>query len=688
MRRTQITTAMAAIAVVAFAATTVSAAPAAPPSTPPGLADLFDRPLPAAQALGRLGGNVPAIAVRNPNLPRALIEHLLEDRTTWADRGGRLFVVEADPATRNDDPVLGATGDPALAFELQSRPGASRTIYLDFDGETISNTAWNQSWTSGASFYAGPFDMDGSPTTFSTTERNVITSVWQRVAEDYAPFDVNVTTKDPGSAAITRSGSSDSVYGTRVLISNTSVGYSSCGCGGVAYVGTFNIPSNHAYYQPAWVFQRGVGTSAKSIAESASHEAGHNLGLGHDNTTTQGYYAGHGSWAPIMGVGYYRAITQWSKGEYSGANQFQDDYLVMQQYGAPLRSDDHGNSATTATALAVGTVDVSGLIGQPSDVDVFSFTAGDGPLSLTVSPAAVSPNLDIRAELRDASGTVVAWGDPLSGSSNGDTATGLAASISVTVTAGTYTLWVDGVGAGNPLNTGYSDYGSVGRYSISGTIPEGATPPGDGDGGGEPTPNQPPTAVATATPTSGTAPLSVTVSGASSSDADGTISSYAWTFSDGGSATGATASRTYSSAGTYTATLTVTDDDGATASASVTITVSSAIAPGVDVSQVTVTGSRSGSRASATATVKVVDGAGKAASGVTVKGTWTRKGSAFRNSSGTTGSTGTVSFGSGRRSGVVSGELWQFCVTSLSGTGLTWNQSISTAPLCGTWTVP
>ena len=46
--------------------------------------------------------------------------------------------------------------------------------------------------------------------------------------------------------------------------------------------------------------------------EAASHEAGHNLGLSHDGTRKTGYYAGHGDWAPIMGVGYYREVSQWS----------------------------------------------------------------------------------------------------------------------------------------------------------------------------------------------------------------------------------------------------------------------------------------------------------------------------------------------------------------------------------------
>ena len=76
----------------------------------------------------------------------------------------------------------------------------------------------------------------------------------------------------------------------------------------------FDQTSNHAYYQPAFVFQNGVGGGQKNIAEAGAHEAGHNVGLSHDGTATSGYYSGHGSWAPIMGVGYYRAITQWSRG--------------------------------------------------------------------------------------------------------------------------------------------------------------------------------------------------------------------------------------------------------------------------------------------------------------------------------------------------------------------------------------
>ena len=46
---------------------------------------------------------------------------------------------------------------------------------------------------------AVPFDQDGDPTTFSDGELSAIAGVWQRVAEDYAPFSVDVTTEEPAA---------------------------------------------------------------------------------------------------------------------------------------------------------------------------------------------------------------------------------------------------------------------------------------------------------------------------------------------------------------------------------------------------------------------------------------------------------------------------------------------------------
>ena len=93
---------------------------------------------------------------------------------------------------------------------------------------------------------------------------------------------------------------------------------------------------------------------------AAPSQVGHNLGLSHDGNSSVGYYEGHANWAPIMGVGYYRPVSQWSKGEYNNANNLEDDLAIMtdstrwmtnvQQYLA-YRGDDHGNTAANATAL-------------------------------------------------------------------------------------------------------------------------------------------------------------------------------------------------------------------------------------------------------------------------------------------------------------------------------------------------
>mgnify|MGYP003345199968 CR=1 FL=1 len=317
---------------------------------------------------------------------------------------------------------------------FRSRPGAARTLYLDFTGETVSGTAWNDSYTGGAAIAVPPFSTDADTTTFSDNDLLQIQKVWQIVAEDYAPFDVNVTTADPGVDALARSSSSDSVYGAKVLVAGGSNPiFASCSCGGIAYVGVFNATgAQHDYYQPAWVFTQGVGTNAKTIAEAASHEAGHLFGLYHDGTASQGYYAGAAPWAPIMGAGYYQPITQWSKGEYSGANQQQDDLAIIAT-GAPLRTDDVGDTAATAGMLWPQDAS-NGVISTRTDVDAWRFTAA-GSTTVTVTPAAYA-NLDASLRITDANGTTLATVNPAAAATNASTATGLGATYTFTAPTG------------------------------------------------------------------------------------------------------------------------------------------------------------------------------------------------------------------------------------------------------------
>jgi hypothetical protein len=383
-------------------------------------------------------------------------------------------------------------------FLLHSKPGSQRTIYLDFNGHTASGTKWSQPpFSYPDPIVASPYDTNGAPASFSQAEIDVIQSVWQRVAEDYSPWDVDVTTQEPSADALNRSSSGDQIFGTRVVVTNLQGLNGSCACGGTAFIGTFAFTSNSAQYQPAWVFAGNPNLQgAKNIAEAASHEIGHNLGLFHDTTTSNknGYYQPSGLWGAIMGAAYSTPVAQFSKGEYPNAyNQnannppqqipLQDDLAVIAANGLSVRTDDHG-SLSTATALGTSPWSKQGVIATASDTDAFGFTAsGPGTVHLDADPAPVSPNLDIRVQLfRDNGGgsfTHVVTADPATTKVSSDVASGMDATLDVHVPAGSYIISLDGVGSGTPATGGYSDYASIGQYSLVGsfTPDAGATVP-------------------------------------------------------------------------------------------------------------------------------------------------------------------------------------------------------------------
>jgi PKD repeat protein len=589
------------ITTTAFATAVNAAPPAAKsqrPDLPPGLQ--LAAPQRGAAAVQALGAFLPAVAAHHRMSAERLTQILQQDRTAWIDRRGKLFYVEefvqAGTATTASASTAAAL-DLNQTFLLHSKPGASRVIYLDFNGHTVSNTAWNS-----GTINAEAFDTDGNKAAFSDAEKQIVQETWQRVAEDYAPFDVDVTTEEPALDRLRRTSSSDTLFGTRVVVTRDT--FYNCGCGGVAYVGTFDHYSstNPDYYQPAWVFYNGTGANAKGIAEAATHEAGHNLGLSHDGTSTVGYYSGHGTgatgWAPIMGAGYYKEVTQWSRGEYPNANNSEDDLAIIPANGLPVRGDDAGDSLGSAAPLAGGSaVNQGGIIQSPADVDVYNFVTTGGSVTFSISPVAIGADLDIVANLYNSAGTLLASSSP---------ADVLSATLNASVPAGTYYLSIGG-GSKGDLATGYSDYGSLGQYRVSGSYA--------GSGA------QPPQAVASANPVSGTAPLNVSFTGSGSTDSDGSIASYSWNFGDGTGSTAANPLHTYA-AGNYTATLTVTDSQGLTNSASVGISAA-ATTPTLRVSTIGMSVARSwGIYYQCSANVTVLNGSGSAVSGATVNGAW------------------------------------------------------------------
>lgn len=394
-------------------------------------------------------------------------------------------------ASEAEAPETYKSFDVNKVFQLNSNISADHTIYLDFDGHTTSHTYWNTRYANGNSFDTAVYDIDGDASSFSLTEKENIWEIWQRVSEDFAPFDVNVTTVAPSSDRLKKTSSSDHQWGVRVAIGGGWDDWLGRNAGGIAMINSFysNIDV------PAFIFSENTANGQpKSVAEAVTHEVGHSLGLTHDGYDETGdglledadgnlidpldeeYYSGHGSgvtgWSTIMGNSYKKELTQWSKGEYNKATEYQDDLSIITNStnGFGYRTDDYGNSYTSAKALnpySGSQVKAYGIIERNTDYDWFSFTSSTGRINLSIDAFNKGANLDILAELFDEFGRKVYVNGKAVVSNPIDT---LGAVFNETLSAGKYYVRVTGTGKGDPKGDGYSDYGSLGQYSITGTI--------------------------------------------------------------------------------------------------------------------------------------------------------------------------------------------------------------------------
>jgi hypothetical protein len=104
----------------------------------------------------QLGARLSDVAAWYGKTATEFTDLLRGDSTLRLDVDGRVFVVEtnlptaaaraADNTTgthRRLDVVDGGLVPDSETFTLHSRPGSERTIYLDFDGATLTGTAWN-----------------------------------------------------------------------------------------------------------------------------------------------------------------------------------------------------------------------------------------------------------------------------------------------------------------------------------------------------------------------------------------------------------------------------------------------------------------------------------------------------------------------------------------------------------------
>ena len=330
--------------------------------------------------------------------------------------------------------------------KLSSYPSASATILLDFDGHTVQSAAWN----GGTVFYC-------QPAALSNTQ---ITEMFNRVSEDYRPFNINITTDTAKFLAAPLN------KRMRIIVTPSSSWYMG-NVGGVSYVGSFTWGDN----TPGFVFSDKLNNNTKFISECITHESGHTVGLSHQSkydgncNLVEQYNIGTGtgeiSWAPVMGNSYYRNMTGWNDGPtpFGCANTQDNLTIITSLNGFSYRADDYPETRNNSTySLGSGSFSTDGIIATSGDKDAFKYTLSQNVnFHLEAKPYSIGgnsgANLDVAVELYNGN-TLIRTFNPSSS---------LSISIDTVLNAGTYYLVVSGAG-----NENINDYGSLGAYSITG----------------------------------------------------------------------------------------------------------------------------------------------------------------------------------------------------------------------------
>lgn len=330
---------------------------------------------------------------------------------------------------------IGNSNSITNVYELESRPGAPFTILLDFDGNG----------SDGKSAYGG---FGNNSYTVSGASDAYVKKIWEHMAEDFIAFNVNVTTNQTVF----------NEYKTNERIIAAFAEFGLPGWKGIAYVGSFGN-GNAALIDIA---MNPPTNDASVDARVGSHEVGHSLGLSHDGGGGDPYYSGHGEYVPIMGSGS-KDVTHWSKGEYSSATNHEDDVSIIAQTLDYVNDDiEEFKELVYSQDGTVSVEDNYGTITSRADKDLFKFEmANAGTIDLTVSTSISWSNLDVRFKLLDANKSVLQSVNPVGKRS---------ATISTSIpSAGTYYLEIDG-DSELSVNTGWSDYSSMGYFEISGKI--------------------------------------------------------------------------------------------------------------------------------------------------------------------------------------------------------------------------
>ncbi len=264
--------------------------------------------------------------------------------------------------------MLADTGYSSTVPSFASRAIAPVTLYLDFDGHAATDD-WG-------TYSAAAFNLAGSPATVSPGERLAIHNVWRVVSDDFAPFDVNVTTTSPPSFP-------DGVAYRIVVTSDSGVIIGqSASSRGIALPGSFA----GAGVNTGFVFQPGFGNYLGGVSGTLMATA---LEQGNESSKQFGTSCGLLHYGGINGQPYgimQNPDTGLNRSTWStGLTHSGEPPVVMQNDVATITSmvngifilpDDHGDSSVTSTPMSGSSI--TGVLNSTADRYMFRLLSSNG----------------------------------------------------------------------------------------------------------------------------------------------------------------------------------------------------------------------------------------------------------------------------------------------------------------------
>ena len=355
---------------------------------------------------------------------------------------------------------------------LHSLPGAAKTLYLDFTGNPAFE--WNGQKAHGPGSVNAPipaFSMDADVNNFSALELTTIQNIWAIAAEKFSPFNLDVTTEDPGNRT----------QGTTLLdiIGGSNSDWSGTGSG-VSVLGSFNNPNlSGSLAVFAWSGDLPWSTNIPFATSFLGgyvipHEAGHSFSLAHQRSGTNPiteYYGGDSTRSPIMGgsgnvTGNNPAIRGiWWRTNMDGLQNspdpVQDDLSILTSPGNGFgyRPFDHYYSnpfsITTLTPDSNGQLSTgTGVIARTTDVAPFQFQAIGPTGSFTINASVNGGMLKPFLNLVDAS--------TMSNVSSTTVESATSANLTTNSLSPGHYYYIEARSAGN--------YGDIGQYTITGVL--------------------------------------------------------------------------------------------------------------------------------------------------------------------------------------------------------------------------